>query len=159
MPEQEFVWEWEIDAVWDRNKEHVISNHCDAFNITVGIEIGGELPSVWGHLRNKNNRILGYGWIDLYDDCPEISIVIEDVFQAKGIGKQILKMLVDDVKKRGYTFVRATVKRTNVSAREVVVWLCKNGFSETNFGTSVSVALALKIFEKGQDLNLIKRLD
>lgn len=159
MPEKEFVWEWENDAVWDRNKEYVISNHCDAFNITRDIELGGRLPGIWGCLRNGNNRILGYGWIDLYDNCPEISIVIDDVFQARGIGKQILKILVDDVKRRGYIFVMAIVKRTNVSAREVVAWLCKNGFSETNFGTSISVALALNIFEKGQDLNLIKRLD
>lgn len=158
MPEKEFVWEWENDAVWDKNKEHIISNHCDAFNISGDIVIGGKLPSVWGHLKNGNDRILGYGWIDLYDDGPEISIVIDDVFQVMGLGNKILEMLVDDVKSRGYTFVGATVKNTNVFARQVVGWLCKNGFSETNFGTSVSVEFALKIFEKGQDLNLIKRL-
>lgn len=68
-------------------------------------------------------------------------------------------LVIDDVKKRGYAFVGVTVKSINVLAREVVAWLCKNGFSETDFETSISVALALKIFEKGQDLNLIKRLD
>lgn len=87
------------------------------------------------------------------------TLVIDDVFQVMGIGKQVLEMLVDDVEKRGYAFVGGTVKSINVLVREVVAWLCKNGFSETDFGTSISVALALKIFEKGQDLNLIKRLD
>lgn len=152
-------WEWETEAFWDTNKEYIIGTRADAFNMPKGRDIGISLPGEWGILKNEDDEIIGYGWIELYDDKQaEISIAIKDASQVKGFGKQILEELVKELKARGYASVIAIVKRTNICSKEVIEWLCGNGFSKTKFGVELSAGLVSGLFKKEQDLNLVKEL-
>lgn len=72
---------------------------------------------------------------------------------------EILEILEDETKSRGYTSVVAIVRDTNALAPEIVDWMYKKGFLATNFVNPVGVELALKLIEKGQDVNLLKKLD
>ena len=68
-----------------------------------------------------DNRSVGYFWFEQHPEKKEIfinSIQIDEQFQRKGLGTEVLNGLHKEARNRNLEFVRAVVQKNNVHARK-----------------------------------------
>jgi len=68
-----------------------------------------------------DNRSVGYFWFEQHLEKKEIfinSIQIDEQFQRKGLGTEVINWLLKEVRNHNSEFVRAVVQKNNVHARQ-----------------------------------------
>ena len=68
-----------------------------------------------------DNRNVGYFWFERHPEKKEIfinSIQIDEQFQRKGLGTEIVNWLLKEAMNRNLEFVRGVVQKNNVHARK-----------------------------------------
>ena len=78
----------------------------------------------------ESNQVLGYAYIDIKQDknVSEISYSISENYQGKGIGTELIKLLVEYCKSLGMACILAKIFSENTASIRVVE---KNGFKAT----------------------------
>jgi len=94
-----------------------------------------------------DNRRVGYFWFEQHPEKKEIfinSIQIDEQFQRKGLGTEVINWLLKEARNHNSEFVRAVVQKSNVYARK---FFAKNKFEfieETKSGILVERRVDIK---------------
>lgn len=122
---------YEENVIWDDDKERIIGNLTNSFNLDGNREsVTGE----WWNLKNDFGIIIGYGWIVIYENEVEISLVVSEEYRGKGLSKKILnyleeQILLNDLPKN----VVAIINETNEYKYTVAKLLTNNGYAPEGF--------------------------
>ena len=104
--------EWNAD--WETDVKPNFINACKAQGEKKIVEV--------------DNRNVGYFWFGRHPEKKEIfinSIQIEEQFQRKGLGTEIINWLLKEARNHNLEFVRAVVQKNNAHAKG---FFKKNGF-------------------------------
>lgn len=144
---------YEANPIWDENKERIIGNESNSFDIKA--IRGNSLPYQWWRLQDDNNEILGYGWLKTDEDSIEISLSIAKEHRGKGLSKQILIYLEQQILSENLPRnIVATVYESNKDSDRVVKLLRENGYKTASFPTENAEA----VLRKGIDVTFYKTL-
>lgn len=118
---EEFLYE----AIWqpvagERLPREVVHNpalrpYVEAFGEREGDcclvgEIGGRVVgAVWCRC------LYGYGWID--ESTPELAVALRPEWRGRGIGTQLLRAMLEELRRRHVAAVSLSVQRANPAAR------------------------------------------
>jgi len=146
------VFNYEIDPVWDKDKERIIGSEADSFDINAKID--GSLPYDWWYLK-KYNEVIGYGWLNVNEDDVEISISISKEHRNKGLGTKTLHHLEQQILSRNLPKnIVVTVYGTNIHRFKVAKMLKSNGYRTCKF----PIKDAAEILKRGEDVTFFKTL-
>ncbi len=87
----------EYNPLWDVDKQRIIEHEVASFN-GLPITLGETLSSLWWKLiRDEDQKIIGYGWIDIHDQeeysVSEISLCVTQDERGRHYGSLILSSL------------------------------------------------------------------
>ena len=94
-----------------------------------------------------DNRSVGYFWFEQHPEPNEIfinSIQIEEQFQRKGLGTEVINWLLKEARNHNLEFVRAVVQKNNVHARKFFEVNKFEFFEETKSGILVERKVDIK---------------
>ena len=97
--------EWNAD--WEKDVEHNFVNMWKAQGEKKIIEV--------------DNRSVGYFWFEQHPEKKEIfinSMQIDEQFQRKGLGTEVVNWLLKEAMNRNLEFARCVVQKNNVHARK-----------------------------------------
>ncbi|WP_410769491.1 GNAT family N-acetyltransferase [Fontibacillus sp. BL9] len=97
---------------------------------------GQSVGSITIRYFNKDNK--GYGYVN--DETPELGMAIRSEYRGRGIGRELLKTLLEQAKKKGINAISLSVDPNNSAMR-----LYKRfGFKEVGMeGTSITMMVNL----------------
>lgn len=75
-----------------------------------------------------DNRCVGYFWFEQHPEKKEIflnSIQIDEQFQRRGIGTEVINWLLEEARKHNLDFIRCIVQKNNIHSR---IFFEKNKF-------------------------------
>lgn len=93
--------------------------------------------AIWTRLFPADDR--GYGFVD--EETPELSMALYAPYRGKGIGKQLLQKMIEQLTRQGYRSVSLSVEKENYAYD----LYCKFGF--TNFESTGKSAIMIKKLE------------
>lgn len=148
------------NPVWDQDKQRLIREKEDSFYICE-CHKGDKLPGIWYKAIEKNadssDEVIGFGWIDVDDSLPEISIVVDDKNSHNGIGRQLTDELCNECKKNGASKVRIVIRSENIYYKRVVKIALNNGFYWDN-DSNAGHEMLCKLLERGFNVTMEKDL-
>jgi len=127
--ERDFLGEMLYEAIFipeghkgfskDIIKEYPLSKYIDnwgkdEYDIAFVIEIDNQLVgAIWGRLFTQENK--GFGFVD--NNTPELSMAVKPEFRNKGIGTDMMKVIVSYYKNLGIKYLSLSVDKANKALR------------------------------------------
>lgn len=138
-------WIHETPGRWDANKQRIIGDAAKGIFDTRFQQCneGDLLPCDWFRVE-EDNRVLGYGWLDVNWGDAEILLATAGEAEGRGIGTFILDQLENEAQKRGLNYLYNAVRPTHPQAVRVTEWLMKRGFSPSEDGRLLRAAARKK---------------
>lgn len=115
---------------WDQHKRAIVGNappgvFDDRYR---NISDHDLVPCEWWRVEDENDKVLGYGWLDVVWGDAEILLAVDPACERRGVGAFILSNLEHEARDRGLGYLTNIVRPTHPRADEVVHFLKVRGF-------------------------------
>lgn len=120
-------WVREEKPRWDTDKQRVIGGAPDGAFVLPFTD-GDELPGEWWSARTDDDRVLGYGRLDVtWGGDAEILLAVDPDTQSQGVGSFLLDRLEQEAAGRDLNYVHNRIREHD--QRDFVHdWLVVRGF-------------------------------
>lgn len=131
--ESDLEWQKESHPVWDEPKQRIIGDApAGTFDrryaeLESGSAISGEW---WGVV--ADNRVIGYGWLDVVWGDAEILFAVDPVVHGHGIGRFIVEQLDGECRSRNLNYMYNVVSPSHPRSGWMTAWLIDLGFQESS---------------------------
>lgn len=121
------TWTREENPTWAEHKSRIIGGApAGAFDLS-RYTGGGTLPGEWWRVEEQQ-RVRGYGWMDVVWGDAEILLAVDPAAGRAGIGAFILEQLANEAASRGVRRMYNRVRAEHAEGDRVVGWLLRRGF-------------------------------
>lgn len=127
------TWTREENPMWDADKQRIVGGAPDGAFDLPRYTGGGTLPGEWWCVREQQ-RVRGYGWMDVVWGDAEILLAVEPTGQGAGVGTFILDNLAKEAASRGIRRMFNRVRPEHAKGAQVTVWLLRHGFHRVSGG-------------------------
>lgn len=138
------TWHREARPVWDAEKAQIATSAPDGA-LALDFADGAELPGDW-FVAREDERTVGFGFLDTtWGGDAEITLVVDDAAQGKGVGSFVMEHLEQEARARGINYVYNTVLDSHPKRDEVHDWLVVRGY----WGNERDASLRKRVDEPG----------
>ena len=124
-------WIHESTPAWDAGKENIVGGAPDGIFHLDNYKSGGMIPGDWWHVE-RDDKIVGYGWMDANFGDAEILLAVDPDAQSKGIGAFILEQLGNEAARHGLNYLYNVVSPQHPRREALTRWLGKHGFERSH---------------------------
>lgn len=122
------MWQKEENPIWDQDKERIFNTAHEGCYSFKNIEVGTKLRGNWWVLSSKENKKIGYGWINESNNDAEISVIVNKKYRDKNFGSKILNHLETEALDLGCSESVAVVRNEHPFPRKIFKWLIESGY-------------------------------
>lgn len=121
------TWRREERATWDADVARVVGSAPPGV-FDLDATDGARLPGDWWSARDEDDRVLGYGWLDVEWGDAEVLLAVDPARSGRGVGAFVLAHLEQEAAARGVNYVYNTVPAVHPEHGQVSAWLEAHGY-------------------------------
>lgn len=147
----------ENNPIWDEVKNNTIGKEVKSYN-GLPTQVGINLDNMWWKIKNDDEAIIGYFWIEEYEEGTEISIYLNETERGQHHAKKILKLIETEIISNNLNRrIIVTINSENDYAVNVANMLMQSGYSSMDI-PKPTISIIEQMIDKNYDVSFEKEI-